>query len=138
MTDPKELKTLDKVKDYIRKNVGVEDYEDVGSTINKHFNELILKDHFSVGEIGECLIYCCEHLDQKITKQYGLYFLRTYRKESRAYWNNLKLEQAKQREIAAEMARKSQDAIIFNYVPKPKKRKPRQIDIDEIIRKGEN
>ena len=107
--------------------------------ISKQINRYILDYDMSFKEIARCVVWYVEVFGGELNTVYGLGILPNIREQAAAYIKQLELDQQKQAIEAKKVVEYQDNNIIFNIKSlQHKKRKPKQLDINDIDVKGDN
>ena len=107
--------------------------------ITKQINRYILDFDMSFKEIARCVVWYVEVFGGELNTVYGLGILPNIREQAAAYFRQLELDQQKQATEAKKVVEYQDNNIIFNIKSlQHKKRKPKQLDINDIDVKGDN
>lgn len=107
--------------------------------INKQISRYILDYDMSFKEIARCIVWYVEVFGGELNTVYGLGILPNIREQAAAYFKQLELDQQKQAIEAKKVVEYQDNNIIFNIKSlQHKKRKPKQLDINDIDVKGDN
>lgn len=108
--------------------------------LTKHINELCLSYKMTFKEIARCIFWYVEIAKGKMAIQYGIKSVCTsVREKANQYFQQLELDQQKQRAEARKVVQYQENNIIFNISSLPhKKREPKQLDINDIEVGGSN
>ena len=107
--------------------------------ISKQINRYILDYDMSFKEIARCVVWYVEVFGGEFNTVYGLGILPNIREQAAAYFRQLELDQQRQATEAKKVVEYQDNNIIFNIKSlQHKKRKPKQLDINDIDVKGDN
>ena len=108
-------------------------------TIRKQVNTYVLVDHMTYKEIARCIVYYQEVKKKKLEPLYGIFFVPAIKEEAAKYFIELERQKKVQKEQAQKVAEFKENNIIFNIGSlEHKKRKPKQLDVNEINIEGES
>ena len=106
--------------------------------ISKQINKYILDYDMSFKEIARCVVWYVEVFGGTLNTVYGIGILPNIREQAAAYFKQLELDQQKQATEAKKVVEYQDNNIIFNIKSlQHKKRKPKQLDINDIDVKGD-
>ena len=106
--------------------------------ISKQINKYILDYDMSFKEIARCVVWYVEVFGGTLNTVYGIGILPNIREQAAAYFKQLELDQQKQATEAKKVVEYQDNNIIFNIKSlKHNKRKPKQLDINDIDVKGD-
>ena len=106
--------------------------------ISKQINKYILEYDMSFKEIARCIVWYVEVFGGEIHPVYGLGIIPNIRETAAAYFKKLELDQQQQAIEAKKIVEYQDNNIIFNIKSlQHKKRKPKQLDINDINVEGE-
>lgn len=106
--------------------------------ISRQINKYILDYDMSFKEIARCVVWYVEVFGGALTPVYGLGIIPNIREKAAAYFKQLELDQQKQAIEAKKIVEYQDNNIIFNIKSlKHNKRKPKQLDLNDINLKGE-
>lgn len=140
MTDPSSLKSFPEVRQYIMKRMGLTFEAELSGTVRKQLTYagtigLTFKD------LAKILVYFCEVENYSLSNQFGIYWIKDENDRNKAlsYWKRREEEKQKKQKETEQAIEKTKNVKVFNYIPKVRPpRKPKLIDVDEIIKKGDN
>ena len=106
--------------------------------ISKQINRYILDYDMSFKEIARCVVWYVEVFGGELNTVYGLGIIPNIREKAAAYFKQLELDQQKQATEAKKVVEYQDNNIIFNIKSlKHNKRKPKQLDLNDINIKGD-
>lgn len=101
--------------------------------IQKQVNNYILDYNMSFKEIARCLVYWVEVRHEKLDLKYGIGIVPNIREDAAKYFKNLEVQKEQQQKEAEKAVELENNNIIFNIKSvKSQKRKPTQLDLNEI------
>ena len=107
--------------------------------ISKQINRFILDDDMSFKEIARCVVWYVEVFGGELNPVYGIGIIPNIREKAAAYFKQLELDQQKQAIEAQKIVEYQDNNIIFNIKSlKHNKRKPKQLDINDINVEGDS
>lgn len=107
--------------------------------ISKQINRFILDYDMSFKEIARCVVWYVEVFGGELNPVYGIGIIPNIREKAAAYFKQLELDQQKQAIEAQKIVEYQDNNIIFNIKSlKHNKRKPKQLDINDINVEGDN
>lgn len=106
--------------------------------ISKQINRYILEFDMSFKEIARCIIWYVEVFHGELKPIYGIGIVPNIREQAAAYFKQLELDQQKQATEAKKVVEYQDNNIIFNIKSlQHNKRKPKQLDVNDINVKGD-
>lgn len=106
--------------------------------ISRQINRFILDYDMSFKEIARCIVWYVEVYGGELTAIYGLGIIPNIREQAASYFQKLELDQRNQAIEAQKIVEYQDNNIIFNIKSlKHNKRKPKQLDVNDIDVKGE-
>ena len=106
--------------------------------ISKQINRYILDYDMSFKEIARCVVWYAEVYGGTFNTVYGIGIVPNVREQAAAYFKKLELDQQQQAIEAKKIVEYQDNNIIFNIKSlQHKKRKPKQLDINDIDVKGD-
>lgn len=107
--------------------------------ISKQINRFILDYDMSFKEIARCVVWYVEVFGGELSPVYGIGIIPNIREKAAAYFKQLELDQQKQAIEAQKIVEYQDNNIIFNIKSlKHNKRKPKQLDINDINVEGDS
>ena len=107
--------------------------------ISKQINRFILDYDMSFKEIARCVVWYVEVFGGELNPVYGIGIIPNIREKAAAYFKQLELDQQKQAIEAQKIVEYQDNNIIFNIKSlKHHKRKPKQLDINDINVEGDS
>ena len=107
--------------------------------ISKQINRFILDYDMSFKEIARCVVWYVEVFGGELNPVYGISIVPDIREKAAAYFKQLELDQQKQAIEAQKIVEYQDNNIIFNIKSlKHNKRKPKQLDINDINVEGDS
>lgn len=107
--------------------------------ISKQINRFILDYDMSFKEIARCVVWYVEVFGGELNPVYGIGIIPNIREKAAAYFKQLELDQQKQAIEAQKIVEYQDNNIIFNIKSlKHNKRKPKQLDINDINVEGDS
>ena len=107
--------------------------------ISKQINRFILDYDMSFKEIARCVVRYVEVFGGELNPVYGIGIIPNIREKAAAYFKQLELDQQKQAIEAQKIVEYQDNNIIFNIKSlKHNKRKPKQLDINDINVEGDS
>lgn len=107
--------------------------------ITKQINRYILEYEMSFKEIARCIVWYVEVFGGELKPIYGIGIVPNIREQAAAYFKKLELDQQNQAIEAKKIVEYQDNNIIFNIKSlKHNKRKPRQLDINDIKVEGDS
>ena len=107
--------------------------------ISKQINRFILDYDMSFKEIARCVVWYVEVFGGEPNPVYGIGIIPNIREKAAAYFKQLELDQQKQAIEAQKIVEYQDNNIIFNIKSlKHNKRKPKQLDINDINVEGDS
>ena len=107
--------------------------------ISKEINRFILDYDMSFKEIARCVVWYVEVFGGELNPVYGIGIIPNIREKAAAYFKQLELDQQKQAIEAQKIVEYQDNNIIFNIKSlKHNKRKPKQLDINDINVEGDS
>ena len=107
--------------------------------ISKQINRFILDYDMSFKEIARCVVWYVEVFGGELNPVYGIGIIPNIREKAAAYFKQLELDQQKQAIEAQKIVEYQDNKIIFNIKSlKHNKRKPKQLDINDINVEGDS
>ena len=107
--------------------------------ISKQINRFILDYDMSFKEIARCVVWYVEVFGGELNPVYGIGIIPNIREKAAAYFKQLELDQQKQTIEAQKIVEYQDNNIIFNIKSlKHNKRKPKQLDINDINVEGDS
>lgn len=101
--------------------------------IQKQINNYILDYNMNFKEIARCLVYWVEVQHQKLDIKYGIGIVPNIRENAAKYFKDLEIQKQQQQKEAEKAVELENNNIIFNIKSvKSQKRKPQQLDLNEI------
>ena len=111
----------------------------VTSTIKNQINRITLRDNLTFKEIARSIVWYTEVAKKEVNPIYGIAFVPNVFPMAAEYFRKLELEQVRKEEEAKKLVEYQENNIIFNIKSlEHKKRKPKQLNIDEINVEGES
>ena len=111
----------------------------VTSTIKNQINRITLRDNLTFKEIARSIVWYTEVANKDVNPIYGIAFVPNVFPMAAEYFRKLELEQVRKEEEAKKLVEYQENNIIFNIKSlEHKKRKPKQLNIDEINVEGES
>lgn len=111
----------------------------VTSTISNQINRIVLRDNLTFKDIARCIVWYTEVAKKEINPIYGIAFVPNVFPMAAEYFRKLELEQVRKDEEAKKLVEYQENNIIFNIKSlEHKKRKTKQLNIDEINVEGES
>ena len=127
--------TKDDLFALIRETMGL---ESIPPTISKQINRFILENDMTFKDIARCIVWYVEVHGGSLSPVYGIYFVPNVKESADKYFKQLELDQQKQLAEAQKIVEYQDNNIIFNIKSlKHNKRKPKQLDVNDIDVKGE-
>lgn len=128
--------TLADLYEFIRESFGI---QEIPQTIIRQIQRFSLRYEMSAKEIARCVCYYQEVRKEKLDPLYGIWFVPNIRTQAAEYFKKLELDQQKQATEAKKVVEYQDNNIIFNIKSlQHKRRKPKQLDINEINIKGDS
>ena len=113
--------------------------QSIPPNFNKQINKFVLENDMTLKEIARCIDWYVEVRQCKIDPLYGLWFVPNVREQAEQYFKQLELDQQKQAIEAQKIVEYQDNNIIFNIKSlKHNKRKPKQLDINDINVEGDS
>ena len=107
--------------------------------ISKQINRFILDYDMSFKEIARCVVWYVEVFGGELNPVYGIGIIPNIREKAAAYFKQLELDQQKKAIEAQKIVEYQDNNIIFNIKSlKHNKRKPKQLDINDINVEGDS
>ena len=107
--------------------------------ISKQINRFMLDYDMSFKEIARCVVWYVEVFGGELNPVYGIGIIPNIREKAAAYFKQLELDQQKQAIEAQKIVEYQDNNIIFNIKSlKHNKRKPKQLDINDINVEGDS
>ena len=107
--------------------------------ISKQINRFILDYDMSFKEIARCVVWYVEVFGGELNPVYAIGIIPNIREKAAAYFKQLELDQQKQAIEAQKIVEYQDNNIIFNIKSlKHHKRKPKQLDINDINVEGDS
>ena len=107
--------------------------------IEKHIRELTLNYDMTFKEIARCLVWYVVVQGKELSPIYGIRILANFKEPAAAYFKQLELDRQQQTIEAKKIVEYQDNNIIFNIKSiKHNKRKPKQLDINDINTKGDD
>ena len=107
--------------------------------ISKQINRFILDYDMSFKEIARCVVWYVEVFGGELNPVYGIGIIPNIREKAAAYFKQLELDQQKQAIEEHKIVEYQDNNIIFNIKSlKHHKRKPKQLDINDINVEGDS
>jgi hypothetical protein len=111
----------------------------VTSTIKNQINRITLRDNLTFKDIARSIVWYTEVAQKEVSPIYGIAFVPNVFPMAAEYFRKLELEQVRKEEEAKKLVEYQENNIIFNIKSlEHKKRKPKQLNIDEINVEGES
>lgn len=108
-------------------------------TMLKQIDRFSLCYKMSAKEIARCVSYYIYQRKGKIDPLYGIWFVPNVRTQAAEFFKQLELDRQRQQTEAKKVAEYQDNNIIFNIKSLPhKRRKPKQLDLNEVDVKGES
>lgn len=108
-------------------------------TIRRQVTNFVLIDGMTYKDIARCIVWYDEVFHGKFEPIYGISFVPSVRDRAAEYFRNLEKQQKIQKEQAKKVVEYQENNIIFNIQSlEHKKRKPKQLDINEINVEGDS
>ncbi len=106
--------------------------------IRNQINKCVLEYNMSFKEIARCIVWYTEVNGKQFSSIYGIGIIVSIREETEKYFKKLELDQQRKAEEAKKVVEYQGNNIIFNIkLLKHNKRKPRQLDLNDINVKGD-
>ena len=107
--------------------------------ISKQINRFILDYDMSFKEIARCVVWYVEVFGGELNPVYGIGIIPNIREKAAAYFERLERDQQTQAIEAQKIVEYQDNNIIFNIKSlKHNKRKPKQLDINDINVEGDS
>ena len=107
--------------------------------ISKQINRFILDYDMSFKEIARCVVWYVEVFGGELNPVYGIGIIPNIREKAAAYFKQLELDQQKHAIETQKIVEYQDNNIIFNIKSlKHNKRKPKQLDINDINVEGDS
>lgn len=127
--------TKQELEEYI---CGVMDIKAVTPMITRQINRYVLEFNMTFKEIARCVVWYKEVFGGALNPVYGIGIVPNIREQATAYFKQLELDQKKQATEAQKVVEYQDNNIIFNIKSlQHNKRKPKQLNIDDIDIKGD-
>lgn len=127
---------LTDLKDYI---CGVMGIKTITPIINNQITRYLIEDNLTVTQIYRAIKWYVEVEKNTINPIYGISFVKNIVEIANKYYAQLELEQLKREQEAKKLEKYQANNIVFRIKNlKTEKRKPKQINIDEIDVKGDD
>ena len=107
--------------------------------ISKQINRFILDYDMSFKEIARCVVWYVEVFGGELNPVYGIGIIPNIKEKAAAYFKQLERNQQQQAIEAQKIVEYQDNNIIFNIKSlKHNKRKPKQLDINDINVEGDS
>ena len=107
--------------------------------ISKQINRFILDYDMSFKEIARCVVWYVEVFGGELNPVYGIGIIPNIKEKAAAYFKQLERDQQEQAIEAQKIVEYQDNNIIFNIKSlKHNKRKPKQLDINDINVEGDS
>lgn len=107
--------------------------KEIPPIIRRQMTRFSLEQQMSYKEMARCIVWYSEVCKKEISPFYGINFVENVREQTAKYFKQLELDQQIQKESAKKAVEYQDNTIIFKIKSlKNNKRKPKQLDINEI------